>query len=144
VLSQSITTGALLWLEDCDERDRQRTTYSDLSGHVLPAHGPFASVCYQAGPGRPFLSAAAASARRGDSREAHAALKAATVCSAELGQDRSDLATVFGPTNVAIHQVATSIELGDAQAAGCYSPYPCGTVRPDAEAAHRTTSPIPD
>ena len=23
------------------ERDRQRTTYSDLFGHVLPAHGPF-------------------------------------------------------------------------------------------------------
>ena len=67
--------------------------------------------------GAAFLSAAAASARRGDSREAHAALKAATVCSAELGQDRSDLATVFGPTNVAIHQVATSIELGDAQGA---------------------------
>ena len=44
--------------------------------------------------GAAFLSAAAASARRGDSREAHAALKAATVCSAELGQDRSDLATV--------------------------------------------------
>ena len=99
------------------ERDRQRTTYSDLSGHVLPAHGPFASVCYQAGPGRPFLSAAAASARRGDSREAHVAMKAATVCSVELGQDRSDLATVFGPTNVAIHQVAIAIELGDAQGA---------------------------
>jgi hypothetical protein len=67
--------------------------------------------------GAAFLSAAAASARRGDSREAHAAMKAATVCSVELGQDRSDLATVFGPTNVAIHQVAIAIELGDAQGA---------------------------
>jgi hypothetical protein len=67
--------------------------------------------------GAALLSAAAASARRGDSREAHAALKAATVCAAELGQDRSDLATVFGPTNVAIHQVAIAIELGDAQGA---------------------------
>jgi hypothetical protein len=72
--------------------------------------------------GAAFLSAAAASARRGDSREAHAALKAATVCSAELGQDRSDLATVFGPTNVAIHQVAIAIELGDAQGAICHIP----------------------
>jgi hypothetical protein len=44
-------------------------------------------------------------------------LKAAQVCAAELGQDRSDLATVFGPTNVAIHQVAIAIELGDAQGA---------------------------
>jgi hypothetical protein len=64
--------------------------------------------------GAAFLSAAAASARRGDSREAYTALKAATVCAAELGQDRCDLATVFGPTNVAIHQVAIAIELGDA------------------------------
>ena len=67
--------------------------------------------------GAALLSAAAASARRGDGREAHAALKAATVCATELGQDRSDLATVFGPTNVAIHQVAIAIELGDAQGA---------------------------
>ncbi|MCA1604873.1 MAG: transcriptional regulator, partial [Acidobacteria bacterium] len=67
--------------------------------------------------GAALLSAAAASARRGDSREAHAALKAAAVCAAELGQERSDLATVFGPTNVAIHQVAVAIELGDAQGA---------------------------
>ncbi|MGH3915451.1 MAG: helix-turn-helix domain-containing protein [Pseudonocardiaceae bacterium] len=67
--------------------------------------------------GAALLSAAAASARRGDSREAHTALKAATVCADELGQDRCDLATVFGPTNVAIHQVAIAIELGDAQGA---------------------------
>lgn len=67
--------------------------------------------------GAALLSAAAASARRGDTREAHAALKAAAVCAAELGQERSDLATVFGPTNVAIHQVAVAIELGDAREA---------------------------
>lgn len=65
--------------------------------------------------GSAWLSAAAASARRGDSREAYAALNAAAVCAAELGQDRCDLATVFGPTNVAIHQVAIAIELGDAR-----------------------------
>lgn len=64
--------------------------------------------------GAALLSAAAASARRGDRREAHAALKAAAVCADELGQDRADLATVFGPTNIAIHQVAIAIELGDA------------------------------
>jgi transcriptional regulator with XRE-family HTH domain len=65
--------------------------------------------------GAAWLSAAAASARRGNSREGHAALKAAAVCAAELGQDRCDLATVFGPTNVAIHHVAIAIELGDAR-----------------------------
>lgn len=79
-----------------------------------PSEGKFTAISLR---GASLLSAAAASARRGDSREAHAALKAAQVCAAELGQDRSDLATVFGPTNVAIHQVATAIELGDAQGA---------------------------
>jgi hypothetical protein len=44
-------------------------------------------------------------------------LQAAEVCAAELGQDRSDLATVFGPSNVAIHRVVIAIELGDAQGA---------------------------
>jgi transcriptional regulator with XRE-family HTH domain len=67
--------------------------------------------------GAALLSAAAASARRGSSREAYAALKSAAVCAAEVGHDRSDLATVFGPTNVAIHQVAVPIELGDARSA---------------------------
>jgi hypothetical protein len=64
--------------------------------------------------GAALLSAAAASARRGDRREAHAALKAAAVCTAELNEERCDLGTVFGPTNVAIHQVAVAVELGEA------------------------------
>lgn len=64
--------------------------------------------------GAALLSAAAASARRGDRREAHTALKAASVCAAKLNEERSDLGTVFGPTNVAIHQVAVAVELGDA------------------------------
>ncbi|AHH98560.1 helix-turn-helix domain-containing protein [Kutzneria albida] len=63
--------------------------------------------------GASLLSAAAASARRGDRREAYASLKAAEVCATELGEDRTDLASVFGPTNVAIHRVAIAIELGD-------------------------------
>jgi hypothetical protein len=63
--------------------------------------------------GAALLSAAAASARRGDAREARAALKAAAACAATVECDRSELATVFGPTNVAIHQVAIAIELHD-------------------------------
>jgi len=62
-------------------------------------------------------SAAAASARRGDRREAQTALKAADVCTTDLNEERCDLGTVFGPTNVAIHQVAVAIELGDASEA---------------------------
>jgi hypothetical protein len=64
--------------------------------------------------GAALLSAAAASARRGDRREAQTALRAADVCTAELNEERCDLGTVFGPTNVAIHHVAVAVELGDA------------------------------
>jgi hypothetical protein len=64
--------------------------------------------------GAALLSAAAASARRGDRREAYTALKAADVCTVDLHEERCDLGTVFGPTNVAIHQVAVAVELGDA------------------------------
>jgi len=64
--------------------------------------------------GAALLSAAAASARRGDRREAQTALRAADVCTVELHEERCDLGTVFGPTNVAIHQVAVAVELGDA------------------------------
>jgi DNA-binding XRE family transcriptional regulator len=67
--------------------------------------------------GAALLSAAAASARRGDRREAYTALKAADVCTVELNEERCDLGTVFGPTNVAIHQVAVAVELGDASEA---------------------------
>jgi DNA-binding XRE family transcriptional regulator len=67
--------------------------------------------------GAALLSAAAASARRGDPREAYTALKAAEVCTVKLHEERCDLGTVFGPTNVAIHQVAVAVELGDAAGA---------------------------
>lgn len=88
-----------------------------LAAVTLQSAAPEDKVTALSLRGAALLSAAAASARRGDSREAHAALKAAAVCAGELGQDRSDLATVFGPTNVAIHQVAIAVELGDAREA---------------------------
>jgi transcriptional regulator with XRE-family HTH domain len=70
--------------------------------------------------GAALLSAAAAGARRGDSREAFTSLKAAAVCADMLGEDRADLGTVFGPANVAIHQVAVAVELGNVREAVRY------------------------
>ncbi len=64
--------------------------------------------------GAALLSAAAASARRGERGEARISLAAAARCADRLGRDTFDLATVFGPTNVAIHRVAVAVELGDA------------------------------
>jgi hypothetical protein len=67
--------------------------------------------------GSALLSAAAASARRGDAREAKTSLAAAEVCAEPLQTDRVDLGSVFGPVNTAIHRVAVAVELGDHQAA---------------------------
>jgi transcriptional regulator with XRE-family HTH domain len=72
--------------------------------------------------GAALLSAAAAGARRGDSREAFTALKAAASCADRLGEDRADFGTVFGPANVAIHRVAVAVELGSTREAVRYIP----------------------
>ena len=85
-------------------------TYLDTA----PARERATVLCLRGGA---LLSASAAAARRGDSREARASLKAAAVCADEFQEDRTDLGTVFGPTNVAIHRVAVAIELGDAREA---------------------------
>jgi DNA-binding XRE family transcriptional regulator len=96
----------------------------------------FAATCLDAVPaeaeakdvilclrGAALLSAAAASARRGDRSEAHMTLKAAAVCAAELEEERCDLGGVFGPVNLAIHRVAVATELGDASEAATYIPH---------------------
>ena len=64
-----------------------------------------------------FLLPQGAAGHPADSREARASLKAAAVCADELDEDRTDLGTVFGPTNVTIHRVAVAIELGYAREA---------------------------
>jgi transcriptional regulator with XRE-family HTH domain len=86
------------------------TVYLDLA---LPAEKS-AAACMR---GAALLSASAAAARRGDGPEAYTALKAASVCATQLGEDRAEVGTVFGPTNVAIHQVAVAVELGNTREA---------------------------
>jgi hypothetical protein len=73
--------------------------------------------------GAALLSAAAAWARSGNRREAHVALNTAAVCAAELSEERCELGAVFGPTNLAIHQVAVAIELGSASEAIQHIPH---------------------
>ena len=86
---------------------------------TAPAANRRTTLCLR---GAALLSASAAAARRGDSREAHAALKAASACAIQLNEDCIDLGTVFGPTNVAIHRVAVAVELGDAREAARHVP----------------------
>lgn len=56
-------------------------------------------------------------ARKSESGEAHRHLKVAQRLARHLGEDRNDYGTEFGPTNVALHEVAVEVELGNAAAA---------------------------
>jgi hypothetical protein len=61
-----------------------------------------------------YLQLAVASARTNDGEQAYAYLGRAREAAAQLGADRNDYNTEFGPTNVMLHEVNVAIELGDA------------------------------
>ena len=65
--------------------------------------------------------------RRGYGGEAHRHLRVASELARRLGADRNDYGSEFGPTNIALHQVAVEVELGNAaeslQLAGKVRPY---------------------
>ena len=60
------------------------------------------------------LVLAVAAARDNKRGEAHQHLETARKIAGQLGEDRDDYGTEFGPTNVAIHAVNIAVELGDA------------------------------
>jgi transcriptional regulator with XRE-family HTH domain len=60
------------------------------------------------------LTALIAAARQDDRVAVRQLLGEARATAARLGQDRNDFWTAFGPTNVALHEVSTAVELGDA------------------------------
>lgn len=62
-----------------------------------------------------MLVGATASARAGERGEAMTFLRHADQLAAQLGGDRNELWTSFGPTNVAIHRVTVAADLGDIQ-----------------------------
>lgn len=61
-----------------------------------------------------FLQLAVASARSNDGEKAYDYLEKARAASVQLGADRNDYNTEFGPTNVLLHEVSLAVELGDA------------------------------
>ncbi len=61
-----------------------------------------------------YLQLAVASARTNDGEQAYAYLGRAREAAAQLGADRNDYNTEFGPTNVMLYEVNVAIELGDA------------------------------
>ncbi|MGV9391999.1 helix-turn-helix domain-containing protein [Streptomyces olivaceus] len=64
-----------------------------------------------------FLAGSMASARADDRATTRTFLEEASRAAAQLGTDANHVWTAFGPTNVAIHRVATAAELGDMQIA---------------------------
>lgn len=64
-----------------------------------------------------FLIGSVIAGRRSDRAEATERLRRAEYLADALGADANYGWTAFGPTNVAIHQVSTAAELGDAQEA---------------------------
>ncbi|WOX24313.1 helix-turn-helix domain-containing protein [Streptomyces solicathayae] len=64
-----------------------------------------------------FLAGSMAAARADDRSTTGAFLAEADRAARQLGRDANHVWTAFGPTNVAIHRVATSAELGDMQVA---------------------------
>lgn len=83
-------------------------TADNLCRQVTPASQRAASVY-----GTLLLAAAMASARAGDRPTTHDYLNEADIYAHQVGRDANHLWTAFGPTNVGIHRVATSVALGD-------------------------------
>jgi transcriptional regulator with XRE-family HTH domain len=93
----------------------------ELALHVLRQAVALAkTLSSDAEPGLISLTGACAlllsvlEARRGNAEEARRHLKVAAGLARRLGTDRNDYGTEFGPTNVALHQVAVEVELGNA------------------------------
>jgi hypothetical protein len=93
----------------------------DLALHVLRQAVEVAGgLKGDADPGLVSLTGACAlllavlEARRGEATESRRHLIAAVALARQLGEDRNDFGTEFGPTNVALHQVAVAVELGNA------------------------------
>lgn len=69
-----------------------------------------------------FLAGSMAAARADDRSTTRAFLAEADQAAQQLGRDANHMWTAFGPTNVAIHRVATAAELGDMQVAADLGP----------------------
>ncbi|TBL30041.1 XRE family transcriptional regulator [Verrucosispora sp. SN26_14.1] len=88
----------------------------DAAGYLEP-HLSQATPALLSVYGTLFLSGSMAAARANDAGTTRTFLTAADQAASTLGADANHLWTAFGPTNVAIHRVATAAELGDLQVA---------------------------
>jgi transcriptional regulator with XRE-family HTH domain len=96
-------------------RDAVRLT-TDAAGY-LDQHLADASPELLSVYGTLLLGGSVAAARDSDASTTRTFLNAADEAAKRLGKDANHLWTAFGPTNVAIHRVATAGELGNVQVA---------------------------
>ncbi|MGH7881743.1 MAG: helix-turn-helix domain-containing protein [Candidatus Dormibacteraceae bacterium] len=89
---------------------------NDAASYMQPGLSQ-ASPEYLSVYGMLFLAGSMASSRGSDRQTTRIFLSEAAETARRLGKDDNQLWTAFGPTNVAIHRVATASELGDAQIA---------------------------
>jgi outer membrane PBP1 activator LpoA protein len=83
------------------------------------------------------LVLAVAAAGDNERRQAHDHLGTARAIAGQLGEDRDDYGTEFGPTNVAIHAVSIAVELGDAgQAIDLSQAINASTLSPERQARY--------
>ncbi len=94
---------------------------SDAAGFLESGLGE-ATPAYLSVYGTLFLTGSMAAARAEDRATTQAFLREADAMASRLGADGNHMWTAFGPTNVAIHKVATAGELGDFQVAAELGP----------------------
>ncbi|MGH4033201.1 helix-turn-helix domain-containing protein [Actinomycetota bacterium Odt1-20B] len=94
---------------------------SDAAGLLEPGLRE-ATPAYLSVYGTLFLTGSMAAARAEDRATTQAFLREAETAATRLGADANHMWTAFGPTNVAIHKVATAGELGDFQVASDLGP----------------------
>ncbi|MFF9406376.1 helix-turn-helix domain-containing protein [Streptomyces anandii] len=93
-----------------DAADYLRPELRDASPDLLSIYGTL------------FLAGSMAAARSDDRSTVREFLAEADQAARRLGRDANHMWTAFGPTNVAIHRVATAAELGDMQVAADLGP----------------------
>lgn len=94
---------------------------SDAAGFLESGLGE-ATPAYLSVYGTLFLTGSMAAARAEDRATTQVFLREAEAMASRLGADGNHMWTAFGPTNVAIHKVATAGELGDFQVAAELGP----------------------
>jgi tetratricopeptide (TPR) repeat protein len=93
-----------------DQAEETARTTADALAHLADGGDPQAVSLW----GGLTLQRAVIAARLNDPDAAYSHLEQASQAAARLGEGRNDYNTEFGPANVALHEIAVAVELGDA------------------------------